>query len=118
MQLADFMDPLAPPDLAAGGAEEDEEMRELLVSLATSARSHTVFKREDMVHRARQLGLLEQLVGLLDSGDMDLASCKRFGRQIQKWRGREMRDRSNPPRAFRFGHRRQKTGATYPLTFL
>lgn len=113
---AGFADPLAKPDLAFGGAEEQDEWRELLVVVASEAGGDVEFDREALVEVARRNGLLEDLVGTKEGADMDAGATKRFGRQLQKWRGRELIDRQG--RRFQFGHRKQKRGAKYPLTFI
>jgi hypothetical protein len=41
---------------------------------------------------------------------------KRWGRQLQRWRGRELTDAKG--RRFQFSRRRMTKGATYPLTFI
>lgn len=116
VQLAGYNDPLVPPDLAGGGAEDDDEMRELLVKIASSAEGDCSFDRKDVVEAARKFGLLEHLVGSEGDKDLDSNTSKKLGRQLQKWRGRELADEKG--RRFRFSHRRQKRGATYPLAFL
>ncbi len=116
MQVAGFNDPLMQPELAGGGAEEEDEMKELLVKVATEAEGDEVFDRKELVKQARELGLIDNLVGLKGDKDPDSNAMKKFGRQLQKHRGREYRDERG--RRFRFSHRRQKKGATYPLVFL
>jgi hypothetical protein len=111
-----FADPLAKPDLAFGGAEEQDEWRELLVLVASEAEGNVEFDRGALVEVAREHGLLEDLVGSKAGADMDAGATKRFGRQLQRWRGRELTDKKG--RRFQFGHRKQKRGAKYPLTFI
>jgi hypothetical protein len=116
LQSAGYADPLIAPDLSAAGAVDDDEMKELLVKIATSEEQDETFDRRELVEAARQLGLLESLVGLKGDEDLDSSAMKKFGRQLQMHRGREYRDERG--RLFRFSHRRQKRGATYPLTFV
>ena len=116
VQRAGYADPLAPPELAGGGAEDEDEMRELLIKLASEAAVDTDFDRQEMVEAARRLGLLEGLVGLVGDKDLDSSAMKRWGRQLQRWRGRELVDETG--RRFRFSHRKQRRVAKYPLKFI
>lgn len=116
LQASGYDDPLRPPDLGSGGAEEEDEMKELLVKVATAAEADTTFERKALVTAARELGLLESLVGLNDEKELDSKAMIRFGKQLQRHRGREYKDERG--RRFRFSHRRQKKGATYPLVFI
>ena len=116
VQRAGYADPLAPPELAGGGAEDEDEMRELLIKLASEAAVDTDFDRQEMVEAARRLGLLEGLVGLTGDKDLDSSAMKRWGRQLQRWRGRELVDETG--RRFRFSHRKQRRVAKYPLKFI
>ena len=118
VQLGMYMDPLSPPDLSSGGSEDEDEMKLLLIRVAgDSDRTKTnVFDRKELVAKAREWGLLENVVGTKDDKDLDATANKRFGRQLQKWRGRELVDSKG--RKFRFGHRKKNVGASYPLTFL
>ena len=121
LSLHPFANPLLAPELTLGGAEDENEMRELLIEVATAADAEgpdaaRVYTREQLVAVARAHGLLESLVGTESDAALDSSTNKKFGRQLQHWRGRELRDKKG--RAFRFGHRRQKRGATYPLTFI
>lgn len=115
--MAGYEDPLTAPDLAGGGAEDEDELRELLIKMASEADGDREFTREELATEARKHGLIEYLVGSADSkADMDSSSSKRLGRQLQAWRGRELVDERG--RRFQFGKRRQRRGAAYPLTFL
>ena len=110
-----YENPLTPPELSAGGAEDDEELRTLLIKLASESEGDVEFDRGEMVAKARSWGLLEDLVGLTDE-KMDASQLRRWGRKLQSWRGRELQDERG--RMFRFGYRRKNVGAKYPLTFL
>ena len=101
VQLAGYNDPLIAADLAVGGAEEEDEFKELLIRVASEAAGDEVFDRKALVTTARTLGLLEGLVGANDEKDLDSKANKRFGRQLQRWRGRELRDSKG--RRFRSG---------------
>ncbi len=107
-------DPLQAPEIAAN--EDDDEMRELLVIAATGEPCDYTFDRKALVLIARANGLLESLVGSKDDAEMDSKATKRWGRQLQTWRGRELVDQKG--RRFQFGSKRQKRGATYPLKFI
>lgn len=116
VQAAVYQDPLLPPVFDAGGTEEEDEMRELLIKLASEADKDQIYERKQIVEKARAFELLEHIVGIKDDKELDSSSNKRLGRQLQKWRGRELVDEKG--RRFRFGHRRKKSGATYPLAFI
>jgi hypothetical protein len=115
-QRAGYTDPLAAPELTAGGAEDEDEMRELLIRLASETALDVEFDRLEMVEAARRMGLLEGLVGGPGDKELDSSAMKRWGRQLQRWRGRELVDENG--RRFRFSHRKQRRGAKYPLTFI
>lgn len=114
--LAGYANPLTPPELTSGGAEDEDEMRELLVKVASAAADDGEFDRKELVEHARNMGLLESLVGVAGDKDLDSSAMKRWGRQLQRWRGEEMTDEHG--RRFRFSKQRQKRGAKYPLTFI
>ena len=60
--------------------------------------------------------MLEEIVGTKGGKELDSKANIKFGRRLQAWRGRELVDENG--RRFRFGHKKQKTGATYPLESL
>ena len=64
VQRAGYADPLAPPELAGGGAEDEDEMRELLIKLASEAAVDTDFDRQEMVEAARRLEASDPSVGV------------------------------------------------------
>lgn len=110
-----FADPLEAPDLSMGGDEEGEDFRRLLTSLADDfgpEEDKREFRRGDLVDRARELGVLEELVGI--DGDKDLAGAeaKAFGRRLAKWKGREFPTADG--RVFEFGSRHARSGTVYP----
>lgn len=113
---ADLQDPLLPPDLSAGGSEDDDEMKELLIKVATASPANCSFDRTALVTAAREHHLLEYMVGVKDDKPIDGATSKKFGIHLRKWRARELVDEHG--RKFIFGHQRQKKGAAYPLTFV
>jgi hypothetical protein len=116
VQLAGYADPLAPADLAGSGSEEDDEIKELLVKVATEAEKDAVFSRLELMEKARGWGLLEGLVGMEGEPPPDSKANKSWGRRLQKYRGQKYVDGKG--RRFQFSHRRQKKGASYPLSFL
>lgn len=116
MQLGGYADPLIAPDLSSGGAETVDEMRELLVKVASEAKGDMEFDRKELMEKARGFGLLEGLVGAAGEKDPDGSQMRKWGRQLQRWRGQEMTD--DQGRRFRFSHKRQKRGAKYPLVFI
>ena len=116
---AGFADPLAKPEMDVGGAGQEDEIKKLLIEAASLSKEDRVenpITREELVELARSKGLLEDLVGLPGAGGLDDTMNKRFGKRMQRWRGQHLRD--NLGRKFQFGHKRRKTGATYPLTFI
>lgn len=113
---AGFADPLAKPEMDVGGATVENEIRQLLVLLASGQDADCVLTREDIVFAAREAGLLEDLVGAKGADCMDATATKRFGRRMQRWRGQRLKD--DRGRTFVFSHKKRKTGATYPLQFL
>ncbi len=116
VQLAGYSDPLAKADISAGGAEDEDEMRELLVRIASDAEGDNEFDRKELVEEARDRGLLESIVGTKGEKDLDNKGMSRWGRQLERWRGRELIDSKG--RKFRFSHRKMNKGARYPLQFI
>lgn len=116
VQLAGYVDPLAPADLAGSGSEDDDELKELLVRVATEAEGDCEFTRKELFEKARQWELLESLVGMQGDPEPDQKANKRWGRRLQKYRGQVFVD--GHARRFRFSKRTQRTGQSYPLTFL
>ncbi len=115
-QLAGYGDPIAAPQLSAGGAEEEDEIRDLLVRIATEEEDDCDFDRAMVVDKAREFCLLEQLVGAVGAPPLNPKEMISLGKKLKKWRGRELVDGKG--RRFRFSHKRQKMGAKYPLRFL
>lgn len=114
---AGFADPLSAPELTVGSAgDSSDDLRELLVKTADEATGDATFTRKELVEKARAWGLVEGVVGAPGDPEIDSKASKRFGKQLGKWRGRQLADSQG--RLFQFGHKRQKAGMTYPLTFL
>jgi hypothetical protein len=112
-----FADPMAAPNLTAGGDQEAREWKEVLVALADKVPSGTHdYTRKDIVDAARARGLLEDLVGSDDDPDLNPAENKKLGKRLQFWRGRVFTD-SNA-REFSFGHRRTNAAKLYPCTII
>jgi len=114
--LAGYLDPTTVPELSTGGDEDEDEIRELLIKIASESPTDCSFDRPEIVTKARRFGLLESLVGITGEKDIDPNTGKKLGRQLQRWRGRELVDSCG--RRFRFGKGRGNKGAKYPLTFL
>ena len=114
----EWTDPLAPPEGIVGGAQDEDEIKELLIKIASEKERDTVITRRDLIKAARKHGLLEDLVGTIeDAGeDVDAATGKKIGRRLQRWRAQKLKDEKD--RTFQFSHKRQKNGATYPLVFI
>lgn len=113
---AGMTNPLAPPMMPM--AEAEDQVCELLRAAASAQaeRVNVTFDRTQLVNLAREKELLEEIVGLKDDKELDSKGNKRFGLRLRPFRGRELTD--DKGRRFCFGHKRQKHGATYPLTFL
>lgn len=111
---AGYANPIAPPLVPMD--EDEDQMKELLIAAATDEEKGKTFNRAELVELAREKELLEDVVGSKTDKEIDSKANKRFGKRLQIWRGRELVDGKN--RRFRFGHKRQKNGATYPLEFL
>jgi len=111
-----WCDPTQAPELPIGGDQEEREWRQLLVSIANRVDVADDITREEMVEEARRLQILEELVGLEGSGELKPDSAKRFGRRLQKWRGRELYD--DRGRQFRFGLRKQPRRNVYPCEII
>ena len=117
--LAGLADPLQQPERDVGGAVSEDEVRQLLVTVATTKAEDCTLDRAEMVAAARENGLLHGVLGASDEGmtaEQLATMYKRFGRQMQKWRGQRLTTADG--RRFQFGHKRQKSGATYPLEFM
>ncbi len=99
-------------------AETEDQTKDLLRAAASQQveKKDCVFDRSALVELAREKELLEDVVGLKGDKELDSKSNKRFGLRLRTCRGLELTDEKG--RRFQFGHRRQKHGATYPLTFL
>ncbi len=119
VQAVGFADPLLPPVLPTGGDQESLEWRQLLVALADDAGGVlTKYSREAIVEKARDLEVLEDLVGSEGEPPLNSDDSKKFGKRIGAWKGRELVDSSG--RNFQFaGHKRGTRGArSYPIEFL
>jgi hypothetical protein len=106
------------PDRIVGGSGQADEIKQMLIALASEqaddCRAVTV-TRLQLVDAARRHGLLEELVGTTESGELDDTANKRFGKRMMRWRGQQLMDEKG--RTFVFSHKRKKSGATYPLIF-
>jgi hypothetical protein len=117
VQLAGYTDPLASAELAGSGSVDDDEIKELLIKVANEAAGEDrVFSRLELMEKAREWQLLDGLVGAVGDPPPDPKANKSWGRRLQKYRGQKYVDAEG--RRFQFSHRRQKAGASYPLTFL
>jgi hypothetical protein len=125
--LAELADPLQPAEKDVGGASNEDEWKALLIAAAEKiaeepelhvAREGAAYlvTRKYLAELARAQGLLEHIVGATGDAEMDETANKKFGRQIQRWRGQKLL--TGTGRKFEFGHKRKKAGATYPLTFI
>lgn len=113
---AGLADPLGPREGVVGGSSQEDEIKALLLAVATSKDEDCIIPRQELVDIARELELLADLVGSEGEEAPDAALTKRFGRRMGKWRGQKLKDARG--RLFVFGHKKKKTGVNYPLTFL
>lgn len=107
-----FTDPLAAPDLPMGGDQEKQEWQRLLVALADDIEEKREYTRAEIIQKARELGLLEDLLGNEGDEAPNSTENKKFGRRLQTWRGRQLKDSRG--RTFEFGHRRTTKAKVYP----
>lgn len=114
--LAGYTDPLVEPELAGSGDVEADELREVLIHIATAAEGDSIYALRDIVRVARSHGLLWGIVGAQGSGELDCGMEKKLGLKLGKLRGQIYEDRHG--RTFRWSKRKQKTGAAYPLEFV
>lgn len=114
VKAAEFADPLQPPDRVVGGAADEDEIKQLLIVAASQQEGDCQISRSELIDIARENGLLEDLLGT--SGEVDDATNKKLGRRMQRWRGQRLID--SKKRLFIFSHKKKKTGAVYPLTFV
>jgi hypothetical protein len=119
VRACEWADPLQTPEGDVGGAVDEDEVKRLLIVAAESREETGTFSRDELIKIAQKNGLLEDLVGSCDSnGDpvpVEDSVSKSFGRRMQRWRGQRLKDGKG--RAFTFGHKRNRGGAVYPLTF-
>lgn len=104
VMLAGFGDPLKAPEMDVGGASVEDEIKQLLIIIATERDGDTVVSRKEMVETAREHGLIERVVGAKGDSDPDEKMTKSFGRQMQRWRGQKLKTVDG--RRFVFGHKR------------
>lgn len=115
VQAAYFADPLTAPLMAVD--EDVDEMRNLLIALGDACEGKDrVWSRDEIVEKAREMEICEDLVGSKGDKDLDAASSKRFGYRMRAWRGRELMDTQG--RRFKFSHLKKRSGITYPVAFL
>lgn len=115
--------PVTTPDLPMAGDRRGQEWRQLLVSIASSVHADDydpahppTFTTADIVTRAREAQLLEDLVGIEGEKPLQDKALRRLGTALKGWRGRILTDANG--RAFQFGARRQERGTVYPLVFV
>lgn len=110
-----FGDPLERPELSLGGDEEGDEFRLLFTALADEmaeeGETERDFRRADLVEKAREMGLLEDLVGSTGEPDLKADQNKTFGRRLGKWKGREFPTTTGG--TFEFGSRHDRRGTVY-----
>jgi len=114
VMAAEFSDPLVDPEGDVGGAQDEDEVKQMLMLAAGGCVASTELNRKELIAIAQRAGLLEDLIGT--EGDVDDNASKAFGRRMQRWRGQKLKDAQG--RAFQFGHKKKKAGAVYPITFL
>ena len=133
-----WADPVEPPVLESGGDEEGVQFLELLRRLGHDvlvqtqaeaaeqgkgwAQGEAIFKRVDLVEKAREWDLLEHLVGTKGDVDLKASDSRKFGSRLKEYRGREIvfvaeegQDAGDSFRAV-FGKRHSRSGSIYPCT--
>lgn len=114
--IAGFGDPLAKPEMDVGGASAEDEIKTLLIKLASARTVDCDILRKDLIETAREFGLLEKIVGAKGDQEPDSNALKSLGRKLQRFRGEKLKTEDG--RRFQFSHKRNKSGALYPLVFL
>ena len=77
--------------LATTGNRDDLEFRHLLISLADAMESaEHDYTREELVTQARNISVLEWLVGADGDGDLKPNDRQRLGRRLEAWKDRQL----------------------------
>lgn len=113
---AGLADPLQTPELDVGGAADDDEVKKLFIGIASMKDRDCVIDRAEMVEMARNMELLQAVIGCEGEEPPDKDQLKRFGKQLAKQRAQKLVD--GKKRRFMIGHKRRNVGMSYPLTFL
>ncbi len=114
--LAGFGDPLRKPEMDVGGASAEDEIKTLLIKIASARTVDCDILRKDLIETAREHGLIEKIVGAKGDDEPDANANKSLGRKLQRFRGEKLKTEDG--RRFQFSHKRNKSGALYPLVFL
>lgn len=117
-------DPMRKAELPMSGDRRGAEWRQLLAHIAGEIATDDMlvgtedlkFTTKDIVTAARQQCLLDDVCGV--DGDKELTGkeLRNVGRELRRWRGRELVDSKG--RRFQFGQRHQRRGSEYPLVFM
>jgi hypothetical protein len=113
--LAGFGDPLRKPEMDVGGASSEDEIKTLLIKVASARTVDCDISRKDLIDTAREFGLIEKIVGAKGDDEPDANANKSLGRKLQRFRGEKLVTEDG--RRFQFSHKRNKSGAIYPLVF-
>ncbi len=116
IQAAGLADPLQPPEMDVGGGQDDDEVKKLYIALATMSERDRVIDRAEVVTMARNLELLQGVIGCEGEDLPDKDQLKRLGKKLQQWRAQKLVDEKG--RRFQIGHKRQRGRSCYPLLFL
>ena len=113
MEMLGWADPFQEAPGISGGDEEARDFKRLLTALADGMTTETwEFKTDDIVERARKMGVLEWLVGVKEDPPLAKKERIKWGFRLAKYRGRVFtRSDGN---YFEFGKRDGEGGSIYP----
>lgn len=113
VEMLGWADPFLEAPGTSGGDEEGRDFKKLLTRLADELGTETAeFSVNDLIEKARELGLLEWLVGSNGDKDLDKKERIRWGKRLGKYRGRIMQRTDGC--YFEFGKRDGQGGSIYP----
>lgn len=125
--------PFAEPNLPLSGERSGDEMKQVIIALVDDIEESFEIWENDgtddkkvweaktdtkaFVEKARQLGLLVELVGGDGDKPIDGKGLRKLGRRLEKYRGKKDL-MTKKGRRFTFGHRRQASGTIYPIEWV
>lgn len=112
-EVLGWRDPLDAPEMITGGDVESRDFKALLMALAQGQGVEVEeYSTTDLVAKARELHLLEELVGVESDGALKKGDRISFGRRLEKFRGKVYEGEDGI--FFQFGKRDGKGGSVYP----